>query len=233
MQILGATEFYRDFMIGQIASLKLIDGMTVLDLGAGTGEFTANIAEGEDSPSNLHVVSADLVFGALQRARARSSGVEKISLSFCAADFECALPFRDHSFDRVLASLLVAYVGNAKELLNEVRRVLRPGGILVLSSPRRDADLSSLYRETISTISPATIADMVGVPDELNFDDLQRNYLNEAAKLVDLEELGHFKFRDTSELCDLLSAAGFVGLESALALGNPPQTAVVTGVRGE
>jgi hypothetical protein len=74
---------------------------------------------------------------------------------------------------------------------------------------------------------------MVGVPDELNFDDLQRNYLNEAAKLVDLEELGHFKFRDTSELCDLLSAAGFVGLESALALGNPPQTAVVTGVRGE
>ena len=233
MQLLGATEFFREFMNDQIDRLNLEPGMRVLDLGAGTGEFCEKLLERPGVPNELDVVAADFVPEALSRARLRCASSDAIRLKLCAVNAEDSLPFADHSFDRVVASLLIAYLEDGPRLMAEIFRVLKPGGIVVVSSPKRDADLSSLYRETLSEVGPQDLMRLVGAESAGEFDEVQRAYLNEAARLLDYEEHGHFEFRDPPELVALLSEAGFTAVDPALGLGNPPQTSVVTGLRSE
>ena len=59
---------------------------------------------------------------------------------------------------------------------------------------------------------------------------MQRNYLNEAARLVEYEEAGHFVFRDPDELERLLVDEGFEVSASYVSLGNPPQASVVAAM---
>ena len=226
MDLLGATPFYAEFMRDQVRHLKLRDGLRVLDLGAGTGGFLRSLESVSGPADNVDIVCADLVRGALERGRGASAHPSRAQAAFCVADFETSLPFADDSFDRVMASLLIAYLSHGSSLVREIRRVLRPKGRLVLSSPRRDADLSSLYRETIATLSASDLAEILG-GDFQNFDEVQRNYLNEAARLVEYEEAGHFVFRDPDELERLLVDEGFEVSASYVSLGNPPQASVV------
>jgi ubiquinone/menaquinone biosynthesis C-methylase UbiE len=233
MQLLGATSGYATFMAKQISALDLSDGMRVLDLGCGTGEFGSHLRLQASVPSNLALVSADLVPEALRRARERAKCVEKLRFIPCNVDLEIGVPFASRAFDRLICSLVVSYVEDAARLVTEAFRVLRPGGVLVLSSPKRDADLSSLYQETMEDLLPEDLESMAGYDRAVSFEDVQRNYLNEAARLLDFEELGQFRFRDADELEDLVSAAGFVDVETSLSLGSPPQAVVVRAVRGE
>ena len=231
MQLLGATDSYASFMTDQIVSLRLATGMRVLDLGSGTGEFSCHLAKLADGPRGLTIDSMDFVVGALRRARDRAPLTADTRYGYCSADFEQALPFRGEAFDRILSSLVVSYLTEAKSFMKEMYRLLKPGGVLVISCPRRDADLSTVYRATMEELTPEDVADMVGARDHRSFDDLQRSYLNEAARLVALEESGRFQFRDEDELRELVNEAGFCDVESKLSLGYPPQTAIVAATK--
>ncbi len=232
MELLGSTPFYRQFMDSQISALRLNDGLRILDLGCGTGEFGVRLKDSSSQPTNAHVVCTDFVQAALVRARKRTADSEKQTFSFCAADFNHPLPFSDQAFDRVVASLVVPYLERPDRLIADLYRVLRPGGILVVSCPRRDADLSSLYRQTIASVDPSSIQRAIDHPTQAKFEEIQRNYLNDAARLVDLEEQGFFLFRDAEELQNLVSRGGFVHVESYRALGDPPQAIIASGIRG-
>ena len=54
------------------------------------------------------------------------------NIGFVEAD-ACALPFSDQSFDRVLAVECIFHFPSRDSFFREARRVLRPGGMLVLS----------------------------------------------------------------------------------------------------
>lgn len=90
------------------------DTATVLDLGAGPGQF----AELTDRFATL--VSMDF------RAFAPVNVV---------ADLTKPLPLRDASFDLVMASNVLEHIPDTKALLAEVRRVLKPGGRFVATIP--------------------------------------------------------------------------------------------------
>jgi ubiquinone/menaquinone biosynthesis C-methylase UbiE len=232
MQLLGATRTFGTFMADQIKGLRLKDELCVLDLGAGTGEFSCHLSRHGLTPGRLRIVSADFVPDALRRARDRMPNEDTVAYDFCGVDCERRLPFASEAFDRVLSSLVVSYVKNTSQLLSEIYRVLRPGGILVLSSPKRDADLSTIYRETMADLAPNDLKSMVGADQRLSFDEVQRSYLNEGARLVDLEELGQFRFRDQGELRELVNDAGFSQIASHLSLGSPPQAVIVYATKG-
>ena len=100
-------------------------GDRALDLGAGTGEFTAALAE-----AGANAVGADVASAALRRAQAAHPG-----LRFRLIPVDGPLPFEDGAFELVWASEVIEHVADTARWLSEVRRVLAPRGRLLLTTP--------------------------------------------------------------------------------------------------
>lgn len=96
-----------------------------LDLGCGTGHFCRQLTERFPTAQGL---ALDLAPGMLQQARALHPGPLHIG-----GDAQ-ALPLASGSLDLVFSSLVLQWCEDFSGVLNEVCRVLRPGGVLVFSS---------------------------------------------------------------------------------------------------
>jgi SAM-dependent methyltransferase len=92
-------------------------GERLLDLGCGEGAFASR-------------TMADVSGEALRRARGRAPGAEAVALTEGAP-----LPFAEDAFDVVWAGELLEHVADVVGLLAEVRRVLRWGGRLLVTTP--------------------------------------------------------------------------------------------------
>jgi hypothetical protein len=64
-----------------------------------------------------------------------------------------------------------------------------------------------------------------------DFDALARPFVNDAARILDLEESGEFCFWDKEELKVLVEGAGFVDVATQLSLGDPAQVVVLAARR--
>jgi SAM-dependent methyltransferase len=95
----------------------------VLDLGCGDGRLGAALDAGE-------LTAADVSRVALDRARERLPGARLVEL-----EPDAPLPFGDGAFDLVLCAETIEHVRDVQLLLSELRRVLRPGGTLALTTP--------------------------------------------------------------------------------------------------
>jgi SAM-dependent methyltransferase len=95
-----------------------------LDLGCGDGRLTAELAADE-------LTAADVSAVALDAARRRLwAGVR-----FAELEPDAPLPFDDSTFDLVLSTETIEHVRDVQFFLSEIRRVLRPGGTLALTTP--------------------------------------------------------------------------------------------------
>lgn len=101
-------------------------GEHALELGAGTGLVTRLAAERIGMAGGI--TATDVTPGMLEVARRQ---LQAAQASFVLVDYARPLPFLDRSFDLVLSGL--TYVQNELEPLEEVARVLRPGGRLALA----------------------------------------------------------------------------------------------------
>jgi ubiquinone/menaquinone biosynthesis C-methylase UbiE len=104
---------------------ELREGDRVLDLGCGDGAF-AELAAGRGAA----VVAADVAQAALARVAARPAEIEPVLVPF-----DGPLPFGDGSFTLVWASEVIEHVADTATWLSEVRRVLEPGGRLLVTTP--------------------------------------------------------------------------------------------------
>ncbi len=100
-------------------------GERVLDVGCGEGRFTAELAA-----AGADVVGIDVAGEPLRRARVAHPDVD-VRL----VDAFASWPLADASFDAVWAGEVVEHVADTAGWLSEVRRVLRPGGRLLVSTP--------------------------------------------------------------------------------------------------
>jgi 2-polyprenyl-3-methyl-5-hydroxy-6-metoxy-1,4-benzoquinol methylase len=103
-------------------------GAQVLDVGCGEGRFTAELVR-----AGREAVGVDVAEEPLRRARALHPG-----LDVRRVPVEGALPLPDVSFDAVWAGEVIEHVADTAGWLSELRRVLRSGGSLVLSTPAHD-----------------------------------------------------------------------------------------------
>lgn len=113
-------------------------GQRVLDYGCGSGYGAAHIAEVAEQ-----VTAVDVAADAIDYARGQFS---RENLGFEVIDPSRPLPFTDASFDVVLSFQVFEHVPDAGRYLAEIRRVLAPGGTLVLATPDRSTRLLPMQR---------------------------------------------------------------------------------------
>jgi SAM-dependent methyltransferase len=94
-----------------------------LDIGCGDGRLTAEL-------DAAHLTAADVSPMALERARRRLPEATLVEL-----EPDSPLPLDDGSFDLVLATETLEHVRDVQLFLSEARRVLRPGGLLAITTP--------------------------------------------------------------------------------------------------
>jgi ubiquinone/menaquinone biosynthesis C-methylase UbiE len=94
-----------------------------LDLGCGDGRLSVSLRAGA-------LTAADVSSVALKRAAARLPDAE-----VALVGVDEPLPFVDNEFELVLCAEVIEHVRDVQLFLSEVRRVLRPGGGLALTTP--------------------------------------------------------------------------------------------------
>ena len=128
-------------------------GERVLDLASGPGLLARDAAAqvGDDG----RLVASDIAEAMLAVGQRRATADGLANLLFAAADAE-HLPFADDHFDAVLLGLGLFMFPHPERALAEIRRVLRPGGRLVLSvwGPREAVPLISHAQDCIARILP-------------------------------------------------------------------------------
>jgi demethylmenaquinone methyltransferase/2-methoxy-6-polyprenyl-1,4-benzoquinol methylase len=102
-------------------ALKLTSGERVLDLAAGTGVSTEELAR-----SGAEVIGVDISQGMLRAGKKTRPGT-----TLLAGD-ALALPFADATFDAVTISFGLRNVHDTTAALRELARVTKPGGRLVV-----------------------------------------------------------------------------------------------------
>jgi len=114
-------------------------GRSVLEVGCGAGVDLARFARG-----GAVVTGVDLARSAIELAQANFAQ-QGLAGTFGVADGE-HLPFPDHSFDLVYAHGVVQYTANPKRLVDECRRVLKPGGEAIFQVYNRISWLNALSK---------------------------------------------------------------------------------------
>jgi ubiquinone/menaquinone biosynthesis C-methylase UbiE len=105
----------------------------VLELGAGTG---LNLPHYPDNLEELVLTEPSPPMVGRLESRAKKAGIPS---SVMVADAE-RLPFEDDSFDTVVSTLVLCTVDDPQQAINEIARVLRPGGkLLFLEHVRSDS----------------------------------------------------------------------------------------------
>jgi 2-polyprenyl-3-methyl-5-hydroxy-6-metoxy-1,4-benzoquinol methylase len=126
--------FYGRRFEAVMEALNAQSGDNVLEVGCGSGYYTRALVE-----AGARVTATDLSPAYVEQARGLAPGAE-----FSVEDAQ-RLSFEDESFDRVLMTEVVEHVPEPARAVAEAARVLRPGGLLALSTPSRRAPMNLAY----------------------------------------------------------------------------------------
>ena len=102
-----------------------VKGLTVLDVGCGTGRHAIRLAA-----AGAIVHALDFSAGMLEKARKKPGAA---GVRFQVHDLAEPLPFPAGTFDRVLCGLVVDHIADLAGLFGEMLRVCRPTGCVVVT----------------------------------------------------------------------------------------------------
>ncbi len=114
-----------EIVFGSLISPEELRDKNLLDVGCGTGWFSQAAAE-----RGAKVVSLDIGLQMLKQVQ------QKCASTLVTSD-ACHLCFQDESFDVVISSECIEHTPNPIRALQEMCRVLRPNGLLVVTVPNR------------------------------------------------------------------------------------------------
>ena len=125
--------------------IQIPENARVLELGCGTGLLWRGFAQ---APRGWRVILTDMSAGMLSEARGNLAQLGR-SFTYAQADAQ-AIPFRDESFDAVIANHMLYHVPDIPRALAEVRRVLKPScfcyaATMGLASMREMDDLAARF----------------------------------------------------------------------------------------
>lgn len=115
-------------------------GLTALDIGCGTGNYSILLAQ-----KGLKVTGIDISSRMLAKAKTKAAE-ENLDINFIRASAEKLL-FADNYFDIVLSVSAFEFFPNLQPALLEAHRVLKPGGRLVVGVIGRDSAWGRYYMQ--------------------------------------------------------------------------------------
>lgn len=139
----------------------------VLDLGCGPGNAAAAMRK---RWPKTRVIAADLALPMLRQARRHDAGWHPLrrDLGLLCADAR-ALPLAEASVDVVFCNLCLQWVDDLATTFAEIRRVLRPGGLLLVSTFATDTlhELHEAFSQADATPHVSPFIDIAGFGDAL------------------------------------------------------------------
>jgi arsenite methyltransferase len=112
-----------------LEALALRPGERVLDIGSGPGYLACEMAQAVGAGGRVHGIDASPSMLAIARRRSCGPGAAPVEL---AEGNAASLPFPDASFDAAVSTQVYEYVADMEAALSEARRVLVPGGRLLV-----------------------------------------------------------------------------------------------------
>lgn len=148
-----ANTFWDRFGRRTVERLRLAPGARVLDVCCGSGASAIPAAEIVGPGGS--VVGVDLAENLLQLARSKAQQRGLANVEFRSGDMT-ALSFEDDSFDAVICVFGIFFVPDMHVALHELKRVLRTGGTLAITTwgPRLFEPANSAFWNSIRDVRP-------------------------------------------------------------------------------
>lgn len=188
---------YKEMYEKLSSALQLNSEAVVFEAGCGKGDWLALI-----SPKVRSAVGVDLEEGMINEAKMRTRGLKNIKIE--SADLEGRLPFPDGSFDKAASTLVYGYLSNRAGFLNELSRILVPGGSVAIITPKKGVRFVKVLLEEIrrKRSHGSITKNLSKIPTALG-----------TLLFIKLAELkgktGQWRFLDQDELASDLRSAGF------------------------
>jgi SAM-dependent methyltransferase len=179
----GATASVAEWTIYE--RLLPLDGARILDLGCGRAELTRKIAE-KGSGRHVTALEVDAIQHGINAARRDLPNVE-----FKLAGAE-AIPAPDAHFDVALMFKSLHHVpgGSLQQALREIRRVLKPGGLLYVSEPVFGGDFNEILRlfNDEQSVRAAAFAALQAAVADGSFELVEESFFDAPVKFQDFAE---------------------------------------------
>jgi SAM-dependent methyltransferase/alpha-beta hydrolase superfamily lysophospholipase len=213
----------------------------LLDAGCGNGFFGIsiirslihNLSAKKVFPHPIHYCGVDFTSCGLSRSYSRhvpelidlhqqlSSEFREIAYSYRKLDFDSVgganggrLPFADGSLDKICCSLVLSYLKDPLSLMQEFYRILRPGGVAVVSSMKPGCDMTVLYHSYVTQGSEAKTELEAGNEQDAS------GLLSAAGRIKLKRDAGVYQFFEFEELEQLAALSGFENTRSCRSFGN-------------
>jgi SAM-dependent methyltransferase len=128
-----------------LAHATLTGGESVLDLGSGAG-IDCFLAARTVGPEG-HVIGVDMTPAMIEKARANAARYGYANVEFRLGEIE-HLPLADSSVDLVISNCVINLSPDKAQVFREARRVLKPGGTLLVSDLVLERPLSDAMRRS-------------------------------------------------------------------------------------
>lgn len=154
-------EAFGDAFHFEALTMLLPNNWTVADIGAGTGYLLPLLAVRFRS-----VIAVDPADAMLELARSRPDLESAANVSFRKGSLE-SLPVREGELDLAIASLVLHHVQDPLQGLRELRRSIRPGGLLLLIEQEEHQNETFRTRMADPTwgFCPQTLCELVKAAD--------------------------------------------------------------------
>jgi ubiquinone/menaquinone biosynthesis C-methylase UbiE len=152
----AASEPGRAYKTAMLEALEIKAGATVVDLGCGPGTDLGELAAAAGATGK--VIGIDASTEMIEQAGERMAGLAEVDVRL--GDIH-ELPIDDRSVDRARTDRVLQHVEEPGKALEEARRVLRPGGRLVMGEPDWDSLAIDSVDPEVSRAYTRHIADKI------------------------------------------------------------------------